>query len=142
MPSCLLLESIIQDPVYKGGNHHEDPMISFSLTSSRIDSIRASQHLVFSFIKSPTVWNALHYFLAFKALSSACSAAVKDFASFASLACNSFKRSFSFQVSSILSHHLSLCLTSVRIELSNGLDKCIANILPITKGNQKFGFIL
>ena len=27
MPSCLLLESIIQDLVYKGGNHHEDPMI-------------------------------------------------------------------------------------------------------------------
>jgi len=46
MPSCLLLESIIQDPVYKGDNHHEDPMILFSLTSSRIDSIRASQHLV------------------------------------------------------------------------------------------------
>ena len=46
MPSCLSLESIIQDPVYKGDNHHEDPMILFSLTSSRIDSIRASQHLV------------------------------------------------------------------------------------------------
>ena len=46
MPSCLLLESIIQDPVYKGDNHHKDPMIRFSLTSSRIDSIRASQHLV------------------------------------------------------------------------------------------------
>ena len=46
MPSCLLLESIIQDPVYKGDNHHEDPMILFSLTSSRIDSIRASQYLV------------------------------------------------------------------------------------------------
>ena len=46
MPSCLLLESIIQDPVYKGDNHHEDHMIYFSLTSSRIDSIRASQHLV------------------------------------------------------------------------------------------------
>ena len=45
MPSCLLLESIIQDPVYKGDNHHKDPMILFSLTSSRIDSIRASQHL-------------------------------------------------------------------------------------------------
>jgi len=46
MSSCLLLESIIQDPVYKGDNHHEDPVIIFSLTSSRIDSIRASQHLV------------------------------------------------------------------------------------------------
>jgi len=46
MPSCLLLESIIQVPVYMGDNHHEDPMILFSLTSSRIDSIRASQHLV------------------------------------------------------------------------------------------------
>ena len=46
MPSCHLLESIIQDPVYKGDNHHEDLMILFSLTSSRIDSIRASQHLV------------------------------------------------------------------------------------------------
>jgi hypothetical protein len=46
MPSCLLLESIIQDPVYKGDNHHEDPMNLFSLTSSRTDSIRASQHLV------------------------------------------------------------------------------------------------
>ena len=46
MPSCPLLESIIQDPVYKGDNHHKDPMIRFSLTSSRIDSIRASQHLV------------------------------------------------------------------------------------------------
>jgi hypothetical protein len=31
---------------YKGDNHHEDPMILFSLTSSRIDSIRAQQHLV------------------------------------------------------------------------------------------------
>ena len=51
MPSCLLLESIIQDLVYKGDNHHEDPMIRFSLTSSRIDSIRASQHLV-SFLLS------------------------------------------------------------------------------------------
>ena len=46
MPSCLLLESIIQHPVYKGDSHHEDPMILFLLTSSRIDSIRASQHLV------------------------------------------------------------------------------------------------
>ena len=46
MPSCPLLESIIQDPVYKGDNHHEDPMSLFSLTSSRIDSIRAWQHLV------------------------------------------------------------------------------------------------
>ena len=46
MPFCLLLESIIQDPVYKGDNHHKDPMIFFSLTSSRIDSIRASQYLV------------------------------------------------------------------------------------------------
>ncbi len=46
MPSCLLLESIIQDPVYRGDNHHEDPRILISLTSSRIDSIRASQHLV------------------------------------------------------------------------------------------------
>jgi hypothetical protein len=46
MPYYLLLESVIQDPVYKGDNHHEDPMILFSLTSSRIDSIRASQHLV------------------------------------------------------------------------------------------------
>jgi hypothetical protein len=46
MPSCHLLESIIQDPVYKGDNHHEDPMILLTLTSSRIDSIRASQHLV------------------------------------------------------------------------------------------------
>ena len=46
MPSCLLLESVIQDPVYKGDYHHEDPMISFSLTSSRIDSLRASQHPV------------------------------------------------------------------------------------------------
>jgi hypothetical protein len=46
MPSCHLLESIIQDPVYKGDNHHKDPVILISLTSSRIDSIRASQHLV------------------------------------------------------------------------------------------------
>lgn len=46
MPSCLVLESIIQDPVSKGDNHHEDPMILFALTSSRIDSIRASQYLV------------------------------------------------------------------------------------------------
>jgi hypothetical protein len=46
MPSCLLLESIIQDPVYKGDNHHEDHMILLTLTSSRIDSIRAPQHLV------------------------------------------------------------------------------------------------
>jgi hypothetical protein len=46
MPSCLILESIIQNPVCKGDNHHEDPMILFSLTSSRIDLIRASQHLV------------------------------------------------------------------------------------------------
>ena len=46
MPSCLLLESIIQDPVYGGDNHHKDPMILFSFTSSRIDSIRASQYLV------------------------------------------------------------------------------------------------
>ena len=46
MPSCLLLESIIQDPVYKGDNYHEDHKILFSFTSSRIDSIRASQHLV------------------------------------------------------------------------------------------------
>jgi len=45
MPSCLVLESIIQDPVHKGGNHHKDPMILFSLTSSRIDSIRARQYL-------------------------------------------------------------------------------------------------
>jgi hypothetical protein len=46
MPSCLLLESIIQDLVYKGDNHHEDPMLLLTLTPSRIDSIRASQHLV------------------------------------------------------------------------------------------------
>ena len=46
MPSYLLLESIIQDPVYKGDHHHEDPVILILLTSSRIDSIRASQHLV------------------------------------------------------------------------------------------------
>jgi hypothetical protein len=46
MPSCLLLESIIQDPVYKGDNHHEDHMILLTLTSSRIDSIRTLQHLV------------------------------------------------------------------------------------------------
>jgi hypothetical protein len=46
MPSCLLLESIIQDPVYKGDNHHEDHKILFSFTSSRIDSIRTSQRLV------------------------------------------------------------------------------------------------
>lgn len=45
MPSCLVLESIIQDPVYEGDYHHEDPRILFSLTSSRIDSIRASQYL-------------------------------------------------------------------------------------------------
>jgi hypothetical protein len=45
MPSCLLREAIIQDQVSKGGNHHKDPVILFSLTSSRIDSIRASQHL-------------------------------------------------------------------------------------------------
>ena len=45
MPSCLVLESIIQDPVSKGDNHYEDPVIFFSLTSSRIDSIRASQYL-------------------------------------------------------------------------------------------------
>ena len=25
MPSCLVLESITQDPVYKGGNHLKDP---------------------------------------------------------------------------------------------------------------------
>jgi hypothetical protein len=36
----------MQDPVYGGDNHHKDPMILFSLTSSRIDSIRASQYLV------------------------------------------------------------------------------------------------
>jgi hypothetical protein len=53
MPSCLLLESTIQDPVYEGGNHHEDPVISFSLTSSRIDSIRASQYLVVFFRRIP-----------------------------------------------------------------------------------------
>jgi hypothetical protein len=47
MPSCLLLGSIIQDPVYKSDNHHEDPMIIFSLISLRIDSIRASQQFVF-----------------------------------------------------------------------------------------------
>ena len=46
MPSCLVLESIIQDLVYEGGNHHEDPVIIFSLTSSRTDSIRALQYLV------------------------------------------------------------------------------------------------
>jgi hypothetical protein len=46
MSSCLLLESIIQVPVYKGDYHHEDPVILISLTSSRIDSIRASLYLV------------------------------------------------------------------------------------------------
>jgi hypothetical protein len=46
MPSCRLLESIIQDSVYKGDNHHEDPMILLTLTSSRIDSIRTWQYLV------------------------------------------------------------------------------------------------
>jgi len=46
MPSCLLLESIIQDPVYKGGNHHKNHMILFSFISSRIDSIGVSQHPV------------------------------------------------------------------------------------------------
>ena len=46
MPSCLILESIIQDLVYEGGNHHEDPVIILSLKSSGTDSIRASQHLV------------------------------------------------------------------------------------------------
>jgi hypothetical protein len=45
MPSCLLLESLIQDLVYKGDNHHEDPMTLFLLTSSRLDSIRTLQHL-------------------------------------------------------------------------------------------------
>jgi hypothetical protein len=29
MPSCHLLESIIQDPVSKGDNHHEDHKILF-----------------------------------------------------------------------------------------------------------------
>jgi hypothetical protein len=29
-----------------GGNHHEDPVIIIALTSSRIDSLRASQYLV------------------------------------------------------------------------------------------------
>jgi hypothetical protein len=46
MPSCLLPESIIHDLVYKGANHHEDPVILIWLISSRIDSIRASQHIV------------------------------------------------------------------------------------------------
>ena len=41
-----LLESIIQNSVSKGGNHHEDPALLFSLTSSRIDSIRTLQYLV------------------------------------------------------------------------------------------------
>ena len=36
MPSCLLLESIIQDLVYEGDNHHEDPVVLFTLTSSRL----------------------------------------------------------------------------------------------------------
>jgi hypothetical protein len=72
MPSCLVLESIIQglvlesiiqglvlesitqDLVSKGDNHHEDPMILFSLTSSRIDSIRTSQYLAsFSIVIFP-----------------------------------------------------------------------------------------
>ena len=47
MPSRHLLESFIQDPVYEGDNHHEDPAILFLLTSSRIDSIRTSQYLAF-----------------------------------------------------------------------------------------------
>lgn len=46
MPSRLLLESIIQDPVYQGDHHHEDHQILLSFTSGRIDSIRTSQHLV------------------------------------------------------------------------------------------------
>jgi hypothetical protein len=46
MPSCLLLESIIKIWSTKGGCHHEDPVIIFPLTSSRIDSLRASQYLV------------------------------------------------------------------------------------------------
>ena len=36
MPFCLLLECIIQHPVYKGDNHHEDPMRLLILSSSRI----------------------------------------------------------------------------------------------------------
>jgi hypothetical protein len=38
----------LRSGLFKGDNHHKDPVIYFSLTSSRIDSIRASQHLVFN----------------------------------------------------------------------------------------------
>ncbi len=43
-----LLESLIQDSVYKGDNHHKDPMTLFLFTSSRTDSIRTRQYLVFN----------------------------------------------------------------------------------------------
>ncbi len=46
MPSCLSTGVHHLKSVYKGDNHHKDPMIFFPLTSSRIDSIRASQRLV------------------------------------------------------------------------------------------------
>jgi len=47
MPSRLYWSpSFKQNPVSKGGNHHEDPALLFSLTSSRIDSIRTLQYLV------------------------------------------------------------------------------------------------
>jgi hypothetical protein len=46
MPSCLPTGVHYLDLVYKGDNHHEDPIILFFLTYSRIDSIRALQHLV------------------------------------------------------------------------------------------------
>jgi hypothetical protein len=45
MPSCLLTGvHHLNTWSFKGDNHHEDTVFYFSLTSSRIDSIRASQH--------------------------------------------------------------------------------------------------
>jgi len=46
MPSCLLTGvHHLNSWSFKGDNHHKDSVFSFLLTSSRIDSIRASQNL-------------------------------------------------------------------------------------------------
>jgi hypothetical protein len=46
MPSRLYWSPSFNSRSLKGGNHHEDPTLLFSLTSSRIDSIRTLQYLV------------------------------------------------------------------------------------------------
>jgi hypothetical protein len=44
---------------FKGDNHHEDPMFLFTLTSSRIDSIRTQQYL--GYRKSELFLYAIEY---------------------------------------------------------------------------------